>query len=77
MTTHFRERMYQHLGYMRNKDKSKATGQHFNLPGHGMTKMKFRILEQVKSHGPLYARKREKLLIRTFNKFHRGINKEP
>ena len=77
MTKHFRERIYQHLGYVRNKDISKATGQHFNLPGHGMKNMKFCILEQVKSQDPLYAREREKLLIRKFNTFHSGINKEP
>ena len=53
---------------MKNKDKSNATGQHFNLPGHGMKNMKFCILEQVKSHDPLYAIDREKLLFRKFNK---------
>ena len=67
----------QHLGYMRNKDKSKATGQHFNLQGHGMKKMKICILKQVNSHDPLYASERERLLIRKFNTFHSGINKEP
>ena len=36
--------------------------------------MKFAVLEQVKSADPLYAREREKLLIR---KFDSGINKEP
>ena len=43
----FRERMFQHLGYVRNKLLNKATGQHFNLPGHSKNNMKFTILEKV------------------------------
>ena len=34
-------------------------------------------LEQVKSNDPLYARERERLLIRTFNTFYCELNKEP
>ena len=72
-----RERIYQHIGYARNNMKNRATGEHFNLPGHSTHNMKFTILENVKSRDPLYAREREKLLIRKFNTFHGGINKEP
>ena len=77
MTQDFRERIYQHVGYVRNKTLTRATGEHFNLPGHAMNNMKFSILEQVRSNDPLYAREREKVLIRKFNSFHDGINKEP
>ena len=77
MTSDFRERVYQHVGYVRNNVTSRATGEHFNLPGHGMNNMKFTILEQVTSTDPLYAREREKVLIRKFNTYHSGINKEP
>ena len=77
MKTDFRERIYQHVGYVRNNIKARATGAHFNLPGHGMRNMKFTILEQVRSNDPLYAREREKSLIRKFNTFYCGINKEP
>ena len=77
MTEEFRERIYQHIGYVRNKITSRATGEHFNLPGHDITHMKFSILEQFKSQDPLYAREREKVLIRKFNIFHAGIKKEP
>ena len=71
------ERMFQHIGYVRNKETQKAKGEHFNLPGHGMHNMKFSILEKVKSSDPLYGREREKLLIRKFNTYHKGINREP
>ena len=72
-----RERMYKHIGYVRNKILSRATGEHFNLPGHSTHNMKFTILEKVRSVDPLYGREREKLLIRKFNTFYNGINKEP
>jgi hypothetical protein len=73
----FRDRIYQHIGYVRNKQTSRATGEHFNLPGHNIHNMKFTILEQIRSRDPLYGREREKLLIRKFNSFYNGINKEP
>ena len=73
----FRERIYQHIGYVRNKQLNKATGEHFNLPGHSIKNMKFTMLEQVKSPDPLHGREREKLIIRKFNSVYNGINKEP
>ena len=73
----FCERIYQHIGYVRNKQLSKATGEHFNLPGHRIHHMKFTMLEKVKSLDPLYGREQEILLIRKFNTFYNGINKEP
>ena len=73
MTNDFREGIYQHVGYVRNNIKARATGAHFNLPGHGIRDMKFTILEQVRSINTLYAREQEKSLIRKFNTFHCGI----
>ena len=73
----FRERMKQHLGYVRNKVLTQATGTHFNLKGHSKNNMEFTIVEKVRSMDPLYGREREKLHIRKFNSFHGGINREP
>ena len=39
--------------------------------------MKFTMLELVISPDLLYGKEREKLLIRKFNTFYDGINKEP
>ena len=72
-----RVRIYQHIGYVRNKLLNKATGEHFNVPGHSTQNIRFTIIEQVKSLDPLYPREREKLLIRKFNTYYNGINKEP
>ena len=66
----FRERMCQHLGYVRNKLLNKATGQHFNLPGHSKNDMKFTILEKVKSNDPLLRKRKRKLHIRKNYTFH-------
>ena len=46
--------------------KNLATGKHFTLQGHSKQYMKFTILENVRSRDPLYAREREKPLIRKF-----------
>ena len=74
---YLRERIYQHIGYVRSKILSRATGEHINLPGHSIHNMKFTVLEKVKYFDPIYAREREKLLIGKFNSFYSGINKEP
>ena len=73
----FRERIYEHIGYVRTRKLDKTTGAHFNKPGHSTSNMKFTVLEKVKSLDPLYGREREKLLIRKFNTFYRGLNKTP
>ena len=38
-----------HRGYIVNKHVDKATGAHFNLPGHSLSHMNFTILKQVNS----------------------------
>ena len=45
--------------------------------GHDKNKMKFTILEKVRSADPLYGREREKYHIGKFNTFYAGINREP
>jgi hypothetical protein len=65
-----KERMFEHIGYVRNKVKSKSTGEHFNLPGHSTSDMKFTAIEKVKTLDALYGREREKYHIRKFNTFY-------
>ena len=43
----FTKRVYEHIGYARNKVLSKITGYHFNLPGHSVEDMIFTIIEKV------------------------------
>ena len=44
----FKNRMYEHLDYVRNEKVDKVTGHQFNQKGHKITDMKFTILEKVK-----------------------------
>ena len=74
-TRELRKRIYEHIGYVKNKVISKATGAHFNLPGHSTNNMKFTVVEKVRSSDPLYGREREKFHIRQFNTYYNGINR--
>ena len=73
----FKERVKEHLGYVRTKKLNQPSGLHFNLPGHNMHNMKFTIMEKVKSNDPIYRREREKYFIDKFNTFKNGMNRKP
>ena len=70
-----RTRIMEHIGYI-NNFKHRATGDHFNLPGHGVKDMKYTVLEKVKYLDTAYRKEREKDLIRLFNVYHNAINRE-
>ena len=70
-----KERFAEHQGYVRNKNLSKATGEHFNLPAHKLSDMRIRILEQIFNKDPFYRKKREHMYINKFNTKLKGLNK--
>ena len=70
-----KHRLADHRGYIINQVVSRATGPHFNLPGHSLADLSVTILEQTKSD-PEYRREREKYFIRKFDTVNNGINKE-
>ena len=70
----FTKRVYEHIGYARNKVLSKITGYHFNLPGHSVEDMKFSIIEKVKKDDVIYRKEREKYHIHKFNTQYDGMN---
>ena len=72
-----KERISEHIGYINNRLLTKATGYHFNLPGHSVSNMEVTILERVKKAEASYRREREKYLIRKFNTFYKGMNRSP
>ena len=41
------DRFADHRGYVANKKLDKATGAHFNLPGHNIADMEITIIEKV------------------------------
>ena len=69
-------RFADHRGYVVNKHVDKATGAHFNLPGHSLSHMKFTILEQVKVNSDTYRKEREKYFINKFDTLNRGMNRQ-
>ena len=71
-----RFRLSEHRGYVTNKITSKATGAHFNLPGHGLQNMKITILEIPKKNELEYRKQREKYFINKFNTLHNGMNRQ-
>ena len=71
-----RERMLEHLGYVRREEIDKATGHHFNLPGHNMSDMSISVLERITSYDPQYRKTRESYRIEQFDLLRNGINRK-
>ena len=70
------QRFAQHRGYVRNKQLDKATGAHFNLPGHQMSDMKVTIIEKVFSEDPQLRKARESHYIKKMNTKYKGMNRK-
>ena len=54
----------------------RATGAHFNLPGHSLADLKITILEQVKKTDIDYRKEREHYFINMFDAYHKGMNRQ-
>ena len=65
-----------HLGYCRREEISKATGAHFNKPGHSLSDMTISVLEQVSEEDTYYRECRESKHIRDFDLKYNGINRK-
>ena len=70
-------RLADHRGYVNTQDLTKATGHHFNSPGHSLSDLSITVLEKVRSDDDLYRKEREKYFIRKFNTFYKGLNRQP
>ena len=64
-------RLADHCGYVINQITSKATGAHFNLPGHSLADMSITVIEQTKNNNKQKRKKRESFFIRKFNTYHK------
>ena len=47
-----KSRVAEHCGYVQNQHLDKATGLHFNLPGHTLSDMKVTVLENIQMSDP-------------------------
>ena len=52
-----KERISDHMTYIRTKNRNQATGEHFNLPGHGLHDMEVMALEVIQSKDPCIEKK--------------------
>ena len=72
----FKERIREHLGYIRNFKTSEPTGSHFNLPGHNISMLKASIIEQCKFDSKMYRETREEFFIQKFQTKFKGLNRK-
>jgi hypothetical protein len=70
------QRFSQHRGYVRNKGLTKATGAHFNLPGHTIADMKVTIVEKISSDDPKLREIRESQFYGKFGTKWKGMNRK-
>ena len=69
-------RLGDHRGYILNQVTSRATGAHWNLPGHSLADLRVTSLQQCRNKSEEYRLEREKYFIRKFHTFNEGINRE-
>ena len=71
-----KHRLADHHGYIVKKHVDKATGAHYNLPGHSLANLKVTIIEQVRYRDDNYRKERESYFINKFNTLNRGLNRQ-
>ena len=71
-----RERIKQHVGYVRNKKLDQATGEHFNLPGHSINDFSVTVVMKIYSSDDRMRKQKEHELINSMGTKHRGMNKK-
>ena len=76
-----KEKIQSENGRQRNYSKhakvEKPSGEHFRLPGHAVSDLFGLAIEHVKSIDPFVLKAREALLIRKFDSYRNGLNKDP
>ena len=69
-------RFSEHLGYVRSKNLSKATGEHFSTKGHQQSDMEVTIVEKLFNNSDQFRKQREKMYIQKFNTKYKGMNQK-
>ena len=71
-----KQRLADHRGYVTNNVTSTPTGEHFNLPGHSLTNLYITVIKQTARKKTEYRKERESYLIRKFDTFYNGLNRQ-
>ena len=56
-----KDRISDHIGYIKNRKIETPTGEHFSQKGHSLSDLQVIILENITSQDPLYRKERERL----------------
>ena len=72
----FKERIKEHLSYVRNNKISEPTGFHFNLPGHDISMLRATVLAQCKFNSRIFRETREEFFINKFQTKFSGMNRK-
>ena len=72
----FKQRLADHIGYIRSERLDQPVGQHFNLPGHNLGHLEATIIEKCKLNSPLYRKTREAHFINIFASKYKGLNRK-
>ena len=73
----FKDRLGAHRDYVKSEDISKPSGEHFSQKGHSIADLKAMVIEEVTSKDPFVLKVREKMYIKRFKTYEKGLNKEP
>ena len=69
--------MSEHRDYAKFSKTEEPSGEHFNSAGHSFHNLQGLAVEQVRSKDPFILKARETMLIKKFDSFRNGLNKEP
>ena len=70
-----KHRLAEHRGYIVNNRVDKATGAHFNSPGHSLANLTCTVLEQVRYNDTCYIKEIERYFINKLNTKKPRMNK--
>ena len=69
-------RFSEHLGYVKSKNISKATEDHFTSRGHQQSDMEVTIVEKIHDNSDQFRKQREKMYIQKLNTKYKGMNQK-
>ena len=72
----YKQRMAEHRDYPKSGRTEEPSGEHFRLPGHAVSDLFGLAIEHVKSNDPFVLKTREAFLIKKFDSYKNGLNKD-
>ena len=72
----FKNRMSEHVGYIKNQKVAEPTGFHFNKPGHNLSMFSCTIIEQCDFDSRAFRENREEEYIKLFQTKFKGMNRK-